>query len=74
MVEELNAILTRVRVPGEVRDFSPKVNFQCRLSCGVRAPLPPREVAECITICAHVKNTELWQSHIYVIIYIYIYI
>ena len=34
--EKSGAILTRVRVPGVARDFSPRVNFQCRLSCGVR--------------------------------------
>ena len=33
--------------------FSPKVNFQCRLSYGVRAP--PCAIA-CIYICAHVKD------------------
>ena len=30
------AILTRVRVPGAARDFSPRVKVQCRLSYGVR--------------------------------------
>ena len=30
--------LTQVRFPGAARDFSPKVNFQCRLSYGVRTP------------------------------------
>ena len=28
--------LTQVRFPGAARDFSPRVNFQCRLSFGVR--------------------------------------
>ena len=28
--------LTRVRLSGAARDFSPRVNFQCRLSHGVR--------------------------------------
>ena len=30
--------LTQVRFPGAARDFSPRVNFQCRLSFGVRTP------------------------------------
>ena len=29
---------TQVRFPGAARDFSPKVNFPCRLSYGVRTP------------------------------------
>ena len=33
--------------------FSPGVNFQCRLSCGVRTP--PCAIA-CINICVHVKD------------------
>ena len=32
--EKPGAILTRVRVPDASRDFSPRVNFQCRLSYG----------------------------------------
>ena len=31
-IEKSGAILTRVRVPGAARDFSPRVNFRCRLS------------------------------------------
>ena len=34
--EKPGVLLTRVRVPGAARDFSPRVNFQCRLSYGVR--------------------------------------
>ena len=34
--EAPGAILRRVRVPDAARDFSPRVNFQCRLSSGVR--------------------------------------
>ena len=30
---------TQVRFPGAARDFSPRVNFQCRLSYGVRTPV-----------------------------------
>ena len=45
--------LTQVRFPGAARDFSPGVNFQCRLSYGVRTP--PYAIT-CIDICAHMKN------------------
>ena len=45
-------LLTRVRFPGAARDFSPRVNFQCRLSYGV--PTPPCAIA-CIYIRAHVR-------------------
>ena len=34
--EKSGAILARVRVPGAAKDFSPRVNFQCRLFYGVR--------------------------------------
>ena len=44
---------TQVRFPGAARDFSPTVNFQCRLSYDVRTP--PCATA-CINICAHVKD------------------
>ena len=44
---------TQVRFPGAAREFSPKVNFQCRLSYGVRTP--PCAIA-CIYIRAHVKD------------------
>ena len=30
--------LTQMRFPGAARDFSPRVQFQCRLSYGVRTP------------------------------------
>ena len=46
--------LTQVRFPGPSRDFSPRVNFQCRLFWyGVSTP--PCAVA-CINICAHVND------------------
>ena len=45
--------LTPVRFPGAARDFSPRVNFQCRLSYSVWTT--PCAVA-CINICAHVKD------------------
>ena len=43
----------QVRSSGAARDFSPRVNFQCRLSCDVRAPLC---AIACIYICAHVAR------------------
>ena len=54
LVEHQTGIpLTQVRVPGAARDFSPRVNFQCRLSYGVRTP--PGAIA-CVYICVHVKD------------------
>ena len=54
LVEHQTGMLpTQVRFPGAARDFSPKVNFQCRLSYGVRTP--PCAIAW-IYICAHVKD------------------
>ena len=47
-------LLTKVRFPSMARDFSPRVNFQCRLSYSVCTP--PGAVA-CIYICAHVKDS-----------------
>ena len=46
--------LTQVRFPGAAMDFSPRVNFQCRLSYGVRTT--PCTIA-CTSICAHVKDS-----------------
>ena len=37
--EKPGAILTRVRVPGAARDFSPRIHLQYRLSHGVRTAL-----------------------------------
>ena len=45
--------LTQVRFPSAARDFSPGVNFQCRLSYGVCTP--PCAIAW-INIRAHVKD------------------
>ena len=54
MVERRTGTLpTQVRFPGAAREFSPKVNFQCRLFYGVLAP--PCAVA-CVNICAYVKD------------------
>ena len=46
-------LTTQVRFPGSARDFSPRVNFQCRLFHGVYTP--PSAIA-CIYICAYVKD------------------
>ena len=45
--------LMQVRFPSLARDFSPRVNFQRRLSHSVPAPL---YAIACINICAHVKD------------------
>ena len=44
---------TQVRFPVAARDFSPRVNFQCRLSYGVRTPLC---AIAYIYVCMHVKD------------------
>ena len=49
--------LTQVRFPCAARAFSPRVNFQCRLSYDVRTP--PCAIA-CINICAHVKDPVVY--------------
>ena len=45
--------LTQVRFPGAARDFSHRINFQCRLSYSFRTPPC---ITACIKICAHVKD------------------
>ena len=50
---QTGTLLTQVRFLGAARDFSPRVNFQCRLSYGVRTPLC---AIACTNICAHVKD------------------
>ena len=45
--------LRLVQFLGAVRDFSSRVNFQCRISYGVHTA--PCAVA-CINICAHIKG------------------
>ena len=47
-------LLRQVRFPGAARDFSPRVNFQCRLSYGVRTLLCATAY---INICVHVKDS-----------------
>ena len=49
--------LRLVGFPGAARDFSPRINFQCRLSYGVRTS--PCAIA-CINICAHVKDAVVY--------------
>ena len=44
---------TQVRFPRAARGFSPRDNFQCRLSYGVHTP--PCAIA-CVNICEHVKD------------------
>ena len=44
--------LTQVRFPGPAKDFSPRANFQCRLSYGVRTHL----CAIACNIYAHVED------------------
>ena len=65
--EKPGAMMTRVRVPGAARDFSPRVNFQCRLSYGARtAPVCNRmhrhlcarynsQTLAAIPLCGHTK-------------------
>ena len=58
--EKPGAVPTRVRVPGEVKDFSPRVSFQCRL---LRCPYSPPCAIACINICTLVKNSTHWQPY-----------
>ena len=55
VAEAPGAILTRVRLRGVTRDFSPRVNFRCRLSCCSHTA--QCDIA-CINICLHVKITD----------------
>ena len=54
--------LTLVRLPGTARDFSPRLNFQCRLSYSVSTP--PCAIA-CIYICVHVSCSPCQSSMVY---------
>ena len=54
LVEHQTGMLPKqVRFPGVARDFSPMVNFHCRLSYGVHTP---QCAITCIYICLHVKD------------------
>ena len=50
---QTGTLLMQVRFPGAARDFSPRVNFQCRLSYDVHTPTC---VITYINICAHIKD------------------
>ena len=55
--EKPGATLTQVRVPGAARDFSPSVNFQCRLTVSIQ---PPCSLTR-INICEHITNRKkIW--------------
>ena len=58
-----DTLLIQIQFSGAVRDFSPTVNFQCRLSYGVHTP--PCAMA-CINICMHFKDpvvhVRVWWS------------
>ena len=54
--EKPGAILMRVRVPIAARDFSPIVNFQCRLSYGVRTAHVCNRTHQ--HTCTHVKTPK----------------
>ena len=61
--ENPGTILTRVRVPGAARDFSPRVSFQCRLSYGVRtAPVCNRMLQHprTLKIASTGSHTIVW--------------
>ena len=60
-----HAILTLVRVPGARRDFSPRVNFQSRLSYGVCMYMQRPCAITGVRICAHVKSPKHWQPNHY---------
>ena len=45
--------LKQIWFPGATQDFSPRINFQCRLSHSVHTPLC---TTACINICVHIKR------------------
>ena len=49
--------MTLVRVPDTAREFSPRVNFQCRLSYGVRTAAVCRRLHQ--HLCAYKKCQAL---------------
>ena len=60
--EKPGALLMQVLVHGMARDFSPRVNFQCRLS-SLTASIQPLCPIAYTNICAHIKNPKQWQPH-----------
>ena len=58
--ENPGTTLTQVWIPGGERDFSPRVNCQCRLfTVSVQ---PPCAIA-CVNVCTYVKYPKHWQSY-----------
>ena len=55
------AILTRVRVPCEARDFAPKVSFECKPIFCVRTDPVCNHMH---IVCAHVNSPKLWHHTI----------
>ena len=60
--EKPGAILTRARVPGAARDFSPRVSFQCSL---LRCLYSPRVQLHVSTSVCMLKNPKHWQTYLY---------
>ena len=54
-------LLRQVRFPSAARDFSPGINFLCRLSHGVHKPSC---AIAFINICKHVRDPKHWQTKI----------
>ena len=63
--EKSGAILTRVRVPGAARDFSPRVSFQCRLFYGVRTDSVCNRMHQqlCAAIPFYIFNFFIYLTH-----------
>ena len=59
--EKPGAILTHVLVPGAAKDFSPRIDFQCRLS--LRCPHSPRVQSHSATSVRTLKIPKHWQPH-----------
>ena len=56
----ISMLPTQVRLPGMARDFPPRVNFQCRLSYGVRTPLVCNRMH--LFLCAGSRSRSPCQS------------
>ena len=57
-----STLLLQVEFPDAERNFSPRVNFQCRLSYGVHTS--PCAIA-CVNICVHTKDPVVHVSTIH---------
>ena len=53
-------MLMPVWVPEVARDFTSRVNFQCRL---IQCPYNPQRAIACISICVCVTNPKHWQPY-----------